>query len=377
MGLFSSEKKHARTVALIDIGSASVGGAYACYESGKEPVLYYTARVDIAPRENETVIQAMQRSLTFLEQLLIEEGAPQLKRETGHGSITEVIVSIAAPWQQTQVKSTKIQEEKPFTFTQAHIKAVIDTVDQSGDRLPSGETIIATILNGYEMTHPFGKKATRADIIMLTSSLDKEVAGIVETSIRKAFHTHKITFTAFAPIAYSVFRTLYPHQQDFVVLDVSGSGTDVLFVKRGLLANVQTLEQGTQDLVSAAIKAGRRAHLGNTDLIDTEVNEAFSKEADAIESVWIKGLHDIFCTFSDTEALPHTVFLLADQATREYLQRILEESELRKLWLSDSPLSVIPIEPSHVAQKIATRGIGEPDLFLAMLALTGAESHKE
>lgn len=373
MALFPFGKKKTRSIALVDIGSASVGGAYAHYEEGKPPIIYYTARVDVEVREGETVRDGMLRSLAFLERLLIEEGAPALRRETGSAVIEKVLVSVAAPWQDTLVTTTNIQQKNAFTFTHAHLaEAVKRTAVVAKDRISSGHTVVATILNGYETPNPFGKHVTRAELVILASTLEKEAAHAIQASLRKAFHTNEIELTAFAPVAYTVFRDLYPHQKDFIVLDVSGTGTDAAFVKRGLLVEVRSVAFGTQDLLIAARKAGQRAHLSAVDMIDPVANESFAKESEEAERIWLDGLHGVFSSVASVQALPRTVLLLADTDAREYLKRALEKSRLRSLWLSDEPLSVVPITPSHLAARVKTRGLGDGDLFLALLALYAA-----
>lgn len=370
MGLFSFGKKKARSLALIDIGSASVGGAYVHIEEGTQPIIYYTARVNVEPREGEEITDSMLRSLSFLERLLIEEGAPALRREAGDASIEQVLVSIAAPWQETRVSTTHMQERKPFTFTRAHLEeAGARILPPDKDHVRSGQAVIATILNGYETANPFGKRTTRAEMVILASSIDRKVAHSLKTSLRRAFHTDAIELTAFAPVAYAAFRDLYPHQDDFIVLDVSGCGTDVALVKRGLLTEVRSVACGTHDLAQAARTAGKLAHASSGALLDPMVNQSFSKESGAIERTWLDGMHEAFSSFASVQALPRTVFLLADPDARDYLKRTLETSESRSLWLSDDPLSVIPVIPSHLATRVKTRGLGEGDLFLALLAL--------
>lgn len=378
MGLFSLGKKQSRSVALIDIGSASVGGAYAHYREGEQPVIYYTARVAVEPREGESITDSMLRSLAFLDRLMIEEGAPTLRREAGSGHVDEVLVSVAAPWQETVITTTRIEEKHPFTFTHHHLELAGKGAPVGKDKVRSGRTIIASILNGYETSNPFGKRATRADLIVLTSTIDKTALKLVQGAFRKTFHTSSVTVTAFAPVAYTVFRDLYPHLKDFIVLDVSGTGTDVAFVKRGLLADTHAIPYGLHDLARALRQAGQRAHLSAEDIIDPAANSTFAKEAEAIREVWLESLREAFSAFSKNQALPRTVFLLADQDAREYLKRLLEESRLRTLWLSDEPLAVLALAPANLAPFVKTRGLGEGDLFLAVLSLfAGRRDHRD
>ncbi len=369
MGLFSSPKKVA-THAVIDIGSSSVGGAYVCYEKGKLPLVLYTARVQVEPREGEELTDAMLRSLAFLEKLLVEEGAPQLRRETGSGAVERVLVSVSAPWQDTRILTKQIQRDKPFVFTHGIMTDALHTLtDAKKGRIESGRTVIATILNGYETANPFGKRVTRAELVALASSLDERTAKEVESSLRRTFHTSHIELTAFAPVAYAVFRDLYPHQKEFVVLDVTHAATDAAFVKRGLLADVRSVPVGVSHLAHAIRETGKRIHVPQSDIAQPVVPDAVGQAPNTGEAAWLSGLREIFSGFASAQALPRTVFLLADGDARECLKRILEGSDLRALWLSDDPLSVVAVAPSHLAPSLATRGMAEGDLMLGLLAL--------
>lgn len=373
MQLLGRAKKQGCARALIDIGSASVGGAYAVYDAGAVPTIVYTARVAVERREGEEEREAMLRSLAFLEKLLIEEGAPTLRRERGSGEIQEVLVSVSAPWQDTIIASTKLVEEKPFVFSHAHLEKAMRTLPEPPEgRILSGRTLIASTLNGYETPNPFGKKVTRAELVILSSTIEKETGKEVEASLRHTFHTHAVTLTGFGPVAYAAFQKLYPHQKDFMVLDVSGASTDVAFVKRGHLAGVASVPLGLSTLYSAAIAAGRRTRSGGDAVIDPETNRAFGKEAEAIETAWLEGLRGVLSAFSETQALPRMVFLLADDGAREYLKRTLEESALRSLWLSGDPLSVVAMAPGHYSNHVRTKGIATCDLPLVILALSAA-----
>ena len=368
MGLFSKGKK-GQTVALIDIGSASVGGAYAYYIKDAQPVIYYTVRADIGLREGESITDSMLRSLEFVKRHMTTEGAPLLRRETGSGSVDKVLVAIAAPWQETRVTNTHIEESRPFTFTHAHVDTATRAVEVPEDRVTLGHTIVATILNGYQVPTPFGKRASRAEIVLLASSMEKAAAERIESSLRQAFHTHTIELIGFAPAAYTVFRDLYPHQDDFILLDVTGKGTDLLFVKHGIIKHVASVPQGTHDLLQTAKVSWRKQHEEEAGPLTKSVNVLFKEETHAIEKEWIEHLHTILQEFSLTDALPHAIFLLSDTRTRDYLKRTLEMSTLRALWLSDKPLAIIPVTPSHLCMSLKTRGISDSDLFLGILAL--------
>ena len=368
MGLFGKSQK--RSAALIDIGSASVAGAYAHFEAGSPPTLYYTARVPIETREGENCDQSMQRSLEVLGHILINHGAPVLRQATGSAHIDSVITTVAAPWQETSVHVESKQEEKSFVFTHQLLEDMVrEAPKEKPGRTTSRHSVVATILNGYDVAQPFGKKAKRADLVILSSTLEEKVSTSIERMLRKLFHTSDVTLTAFAPLSYAVLRDMYPHEKDFLIIDVEGEATDLAFVKRGLLTDVASIPQGTNALLAAVSRGHAAITEDSIGVIDTNRNAKFADMVGKLEEKWLCDISDALKEFSARHALPRTIFLLSDENTRGYLERLVNTKKLHSLWLSDEPLSVISLSPKHIAKYVQTRGSAEGDIFLAMMAL--------
>jgi hypothetical protein len=375
MGLFGGKKKSI-SIALIDIDSSSIGGGLAHIQFGEQPILYFTTRQDIEAREHEEVSEAMLRTLEEVASRLVALGGPVLRKETGSGHIDRILVSVGAPWQKTAIRIEAVSETKPFIFTQA----LLSEITKKGQKIPegyvtSGESVIATLLNGYEIPKPFGKKVTRADMIILSSLLDEKVAKIIEKTLRKTYHTHALALTTFASVAYAGFRDIYPHENDFLVLEVSGEATDIAFVKRGLLVDVASIAHGINDLMRGS---GNKEELATSDLshalIDSTRNARFGARVEETEKTWLENIVKVLQEASVRHALPRTLFLLAEPDSREYLRRLLDASSMRSLWLTDDPLRVISVVPAHFAQFIKTRGNADGDVSLALLALFSKKS---
>lgn len=350
MGLFS--KKEKVSYALFDIDSSSVGAALAHTSVGSPPTIYYTLRKEVQAKEHEDLTDAMCRTLEEVSAELVQKGAPLLRQETGSGHSDRILVSVGTPWQKTVLRVDTISEKKPFLFT----KAILADATRRGEELPEGYTIsdvsvIATLLNGYETPDPFGKKASRADMIILSSLLDTAVSSRVEHILRKTYHTHSLALTAFAPIAYAVFRDIYPHEKDFLVLEVSDEATSIVFVKHGLLVNVATVEYRIDGIVQNPERS------------------AADESAAEIEKIWLEKISETLRDFACNHALPRTLFLLTETTSREYLRNLIDSQSLRSLWLTDDPLRVISVVPQHFSNVVKMRGEAEGDVFLDLLAL--------
>ena len=382
MGIFGPGKKK-RVVALVDISSASVRGAYAHIEEGAPPTIYYTAYIpiDIGSGESAEVADPtaadMLRALERLADKLVREGAPVLHETFGSGEVEGIFVSVGAPWQETSVRVERIETGKAFMFT----KTLLDEATKRNDttiaegRRESGEAVIATLLNGYDTARPFGRRVKRADLVILSSTIAKDVAEAVERTLRRTYHTHGLHLTAFAPVAYEVLRDMYPHQKDFLMLDVAGTATDVAVVKGGLLVDVRTVDLGVHDLLRAARTSGVTGTglvglgEGAGGIIDPARNTRFMSRISEVQESWLNNLKGTLMEFSTRHPLPRTMFLLADGDSRDFLRRLLDNDILRALWLSEEPLAIVPVLASQFSQAISTKGNAEGDAYMAMLAL--------
>lgn len=372
MGFLFGAKRSAQNVALFDIGSGSVAGALTRVSENEPPALYFTARLPVERRGEESVTSAMERSLKALADLMVAEGAPVLRRETGHAGIEDVVASVSAPWQETHITVDTIQESKPFTFTENLLNERIKAAASLKEGCVStGHSVIATLLNGYEISQPFGKRAKRADLVIVSSSITAEAEAVVKNTIRRAFHAHDIDITAFGEVAYTAFRDLFPHEKDFIVVDVAGEGTDLLFVKQGLLLDVASAKCGVNALLAGVRQAARGSvtPLNDDNVIDSDRNNRFAGAVSTAEEEWLEHIRTSLKSFASRHPLPRTLFLLSDAHAREFLVRRLGAESIRSLWLSDEPLTVIPVKPQHFAPFIKTRGAAEGDIFLALLAL--------
>jgi hypothetical protein len=366
MGLFGGSES--KPVALIDIGSGSVGGAYLSHDENGLPVLHYTARIPVRPHGEEPLTFAMLRALEELGTELVSRGAPALRKGAGTSHVHETLVSVASPWQETNVRIERLEEHTPFTFTRTLMNSVIaKTATTNPDRVGSGEEIIATLLNGYETNRPFGKRVTRADIVVLSSTLPATVAESIEGIVRKWHHARHSTFTAFASCAYVVFRDLFPHEKEFIVIDIAGEATDIAFVKHGFLESVMSAPVGLHHLTK-----GKTTTLSPDVAAPTGVVRITRDTADtssALRTEWLDHIHDALKAFSSEHALPRKLFMLADDNAREYLRNALNDSSLRSLWLSDEPLTIVPVTPSQFTPFVKLGSGAEGDIFLMMLAL--------
>ncbi|MFA5998094.1 MAG: hypothetical protein WC814_01780 [Candidatus Paceibacterota bacterium] len=323
------------SVALIDIGAASVAGAYVQYAPDTQPVLLYTRRLPIERRDRETHERAMFRALEVLGAALIREGAPALLRATGSGSINAVLVSVDAPWQKTSIRTEYFERKTPFTFSKKLVSAALEKTSAAAPgELLVDESIIGTILNGYETRDPYGKEVHRASVVILTSRIDEHVAGGITSLMRSLYHTKHILSIAGSSLRYQAMRIAFPHEREALILDATGPLTSLALVRRDLLVDVVNV----------------RSHTNGT-------------------HAWLKEVLDELAELAEKFPLPRTIFLLAPASEIESLRKMLDTTDLGKLWLSDNPPKIVSVMGSHLSGLVRQATTASPDLSLLLMAL--------
>lgn len=330
-----SRKKKTESVILIDVGTGSVAGAYVQYIEGELPNVLYTRRFPVEFREGEMQEKAVLRALKVLNDTLIKEGAPVLARATGSGSAKNILVSIDAPWQKTSVRTEYLEQDEPFLFTKSLVAAALKkSVTKTTGKMLVDESIIGTIVNGYETHSPYGKEVHRAEIVVLTSLIDESVAKAITSLLQGAFHTRRVLPIAGSSLRYQAMRKAFPHERDAIIIDATGPLISIALVRKDLFVAI-------------------------VDITDNTVTD----------NSWVGEVTKELGTLAKHYPLPRTIFLLAREASISSLQQTLTGTDFGELWLSDNPPKVVAVLASHLTGLVRQVTTAPPDLLLILMTL--------
>ncbi len=366
MKLFGSS---ATTVALIDVRSSSIAAGYAVVKRGVPVALPYAVRLPLDPHATEPLEDAFDRTLELVLRDLVTKGAPLLRKATGSGKTDRALVSFTSPWQRSNVFSHHVEPGRPFVFSQqtlADVAAQAPAVPEGWTR--ANETVLATLLNGYEVENPNNKRVNSADLFMLSTSLESIMMGRVAAAIRKHLHQHHIDFDAFLPDVFEVMRDLYPHQRDYLVIDVGNAAVDMLLAKHGFLVSANNISHGIGDISRAARGAGVSSPAVPTDADALEAGKEIGL-AEA-EAAWVHEITEALGAVVRQEPLPRSVFLFAEEGVRDYVAKLLDTTGMRQLWLTEESLSFMPMLPGQFAPFFAAGCSPAADAPLSVLALS-------
>jgi len=324
------------TVALIDIGANSIAGALARYTDTALPTIVYASRLPIEIQANEEHSAAMLRALEMLGNTLAQEGVPALVRATGRHTINTVLVSIDSPWQETVAHTVPAGNGGGFVFTK---KLVTDAVQKVSAPKPgrvfTDVSVIGTILNGYSIRNPYGKRARTALIIVLTSSIDAKAVDGVNLIFERLFTGKRVVIIAGTSLRYQAVRVAFPHEHEALVIDATGPLPEIALIRNNFLVGVSETPE------SLASAGGVRA-------------EDFMR---------------CFADLAKSYPLPRTIFLLARDSELDAVLKTLDSVNFSTLWFSDTKPKIIPLLTKHLAGLVQQKTTLAPDLPLLLMAL--------
>ncbi len=332
-------KKQIKNVAVVDVSSIAASVAYLTIRGTAAPLVVHTARAET--EVHGAGAAGALRALDIVVRSMVKEGASRLRNASGTGTIDEVLLLIEDPWQTTSLEVKTYAKDKPFIFTHAMYEEALSVKEGSS-------MLVGASLNGYETEDPVGKKVTKAELSVLVSSVDSEVERLAKRAVRTFAGSAPITLVSFPDAATYVLRGFFPHERDFLAVRVGYSSTQIAHVKQGRLASIEVAREGA----GALIEAGKASGLSTgavTGLIDKEKSAKLEKTLSAAETAWIAAMREAFLKAASEGALPRVIFLFADDRVLPLFKRLLDAPDLHALWLSDEPLSVMPLTKGQFA----------------------------
>lgn len=367
-------KKDTRTVVVVDIRSSSISAAFVVLKEGTLPHIVHALSYPVDPHATEPVDDALPRTLETVLTGLIQTGAQKVVALGYSADSDHVLVGVSSPWQSSKIATTRKDEEKPFTFT----KAVLDNMTTDAEPEKSGrkvvsQLVLSTFLNGYETQNPFGREAKSVEAITLTTDIEETMYDKIHEVIRKTFHHKHIDLYAYMPELYAVLKDVAPSQRDYLVCDVGADVSDIVLVKHGLLISSAVHPSGMRSILEAVHKSGLSSHTIPTsehEVIDATRNASFGDNTEMAKTAWIEGMKVTLGAVAKEEPLPRSVCIASEAAVSDFVRRLLDAPELRSLWLSDEPLTLLPLTTAQFTPFVSMEQGALPSVPVLVLALS-------
>ncbi|MBP7805164.1 MAG: hypothetical protein KA052_03040 [Candidatus Pacebacteria bacterium] len=351
-GLFSSAKK-SETVLIVSIGSATVATAFISIDKGVTKVNGIST-ADISVLSDLT----LERFEKEMEKALRKALAGLSKFRT-HAP-DRVTVFFSSPWYASQVRVAKMSRPQPFVVTKTLINDMIarelkafedeEITAKSGNTKPLRaieSKVIQVKLNGYATTDPINLSATEMEISIFLSVAEEATLVHVEDILQSQYHK-PITFSTFLSASFIVTRDFFPHQNDYLLVDIGGEVTDITLVRDFALVQSISIPFGRNYVLRKLASALRRSvpeaislcNLYMEDKVESSMKEACTKIFEDIKTGWLDAFQKALFSVSNELSLPDTVFVSVNPDVESWFIDTIRKEKFNQYALTEKEFKV-------------------------------------
>jgi len=329
---------------IFDVGSGSVGGAIVLTSAIGAPSILYSFRSDIVLQAEITGRRLLSHMLRSLGEVVAAIGAEGFRTAgfgTSHPSVSEIFVSLSAPWVLSKTSFLSLHNEKPEVLTPAIFNELLahahsdDAISGRGIKgsIEVERKLMKTMLNGYETSEPYERRVSQAEFAVRRSFSVARVTEAITDTITRVVHSKHFSLHSFSLLAFAVFRELFPEEENFLVVDVSGEQTEVSVAKKSVLSETATIPFGRNSFLRALEDAVSAPSSGTSTLVKLYTKnhsvgplaERAARICGEQKKLWAERLFKALSDFSAEPFLPRRVFLTADDdVTQIFADAILE-----------------------------------------------------
>lgn len=380
--LFGGQKQNEALTLLVDIGSASVGAALVTIEKGGAPHIVASIREDISFQE----VLSSARFLLSMNKALDKVLKDLQEKTKATGNPKNFFCTLSSPWFILKTRELKIVKDEEFEVTEHSLGKFIDEdilklKDELKDTLPPEDVriiekkIIHIKLNGYEIKNPYKQKTSRMEMTVTVGVSSGKVIQSIERKINNFFHAKSVHFGAFPVAAFSAIRDIFPTENRFLFLDITGEATDVSRVENDLLTRTVSFPRGKNFFIREISARLRTVHEEATTLfsmflrgeLDATRHAEVSKIVETAEAEWLTRFEKAITTLAENGAPPRKIFFTTDaEISSRFLSLI---SKAKSDLLADAEFEVQYLDQLIVSKFVSFETEVIRDPFIVVEAL--------
>jgi hypothetical protein len=338
---------HVPYALVVDIGSGSVGvGVIEIDTTHEKPLIIYAHRERIRnPKDHspEEYIRILKEAVLAATLELSSNGLKALRQHAPTAHVDAIKVVYAAPW--AELASRKIILEKPEpvrathdlveslvkeALAQAHTAHHEEEIFAESGLEVVHEELIDGRLNGYPVTDFKGQECVSIEVVHLSELVPRAVRATLAEASKNLLPHPTITERSFARIAAGVVRTVFPHNDSFVTVEMTGGGTELTLVEDGTLRESFCATTGTHAFEQeVAERLGTIESEVRTHIRDYATNTAHDEVTGAIDEARTTYRDLIAKLLSEAEKqylIPNHLITIADPDYRDTFLTIAEEA---------------------------------------------------
>src|SRR3989344_137397 len=388
-----SRKSESECLLVFDIGSGSVGGAIVISSAGHIPTILYSFRTEIPFQEAATgqrLSSLMLRSLSQVVIALSREGLESAGFGAKRPRIKRILVSLSAPWAASLTSFLSLKNKEWRLITEKVFDALLShSANESNSPkglAPKGSVKIEKMLmkaslNGYETSAPYGKEALDAEFAIFSSFSLPRVTENIADVITHLFHVEHTRFHAFSLIAFMTLKKMYPEEENFIFVDVSGEQTEISIARNRIIVETSTFPSGRNHIIRMLKKGAGIPPLGaeaffrlyNEKSGAGKIVERIEKLLENAKEDWRGKFAETLSALSQEIFFPKSLFIVADSDVLPLFTRAIGGLNLEKFALPSKKFRVTPLNGELIAGVVKWNTPEKNDPFMGIVSSFASE----
>jgi len=384
MHLFSfSSKNKSERVLILNIGGATVSGAFVARGEGLTKIeTVISTDIGVLPDVTSAALEReMEKALSQTVDLLAKarRGAPD-----------RVVVSLQSPWYVSQARTVKMSRPSAFVFSRSMLDDMIARElksfedEEIASSVLSGEplraiesNILQVKLNGYPTAKPIGLSARELEFSIFLSVSPDRVLKKIKENIGRHFR-QKVTFSSFLLAAFLVTRDFFPHQNDYLLIDVGGEITDVSLVRDSVLVRSVSFPKGSNFILRNLSTRLKRSisesislcALYAEDKVEASIKDACADVLNSAKNEWLEAFQKALFDASSALSIPDTVLLSVPGDIAPWFIDTIRREEFRQRSLTEKEFKVVVLnaELFHESLSFGENVLRDPSIMIEALA---------
>jgi len=351
--------KRGNLIAIVDVGSGSVGLTYAMVRRGMPASVMAAERVVLSPEE-----RSKEATITKLAEGL-DEAAKKI-RQTKIPTANEVYCIVHAPWTRSRSVSASSHFEKEKVITDSIIGALAQQALGSETELDRSNILEASVvrieLNGYPAGEPVGKSARDIALYALLSDCDADVRAGMQPSLQRTFAHLTPIFRSSTRALLTVLRERPRDGDDYLIVDVGSEATNLVVVRGGVVSAQRLVSEGMRSMLARIAPTGMQEETLNLVRM-LESDECSSGACQTIQESMARAEPEMVRVFGEgmaasatSKKLPNRLLLLAHPDMSVWLSRFFARIDFTQFTQTTQPfviqtLSAKELENFVIAEK--------------------------
>jgi cell division ATPase FtsA len=351
-------------VIILDIGSASVAGTRVAIPTNQKKIDFKDSIRHEADFKDRVSFKV------FFEEIekALRNILADLKKKNNH-SADKIVCFLSSPFYLSKTKTIVYTESSPFTVDDKLInrlmvqeaekflisrKKIYPEITDDKNLLIENK-IMAIRLNGYPITSVNNQSAFKLEIDGYLSLSSKAVINRLTEIIIQAGLSKKVTFHSFAFAGFSTLRDIDDDDDDtFVLLDISGELSDLVFSLKGVLLENLSFPLGKNYIIrkiadvfkTIPAEAKSLIKLYSAGQVNAQIEKRVSTALSEIKEEWNKTFRQGLLSLMDVGILPELIYLVGEDNSIRIFEDWLIEDGFKDLTFGHKGIKIVSIKPN-------------------------------